>query len=309
MQKIIASALVIAGVIPSASFAQSLPAGFEMSGYIEYSDLNGDGFDESFGRMDADFAHHNLIGNFGVSLGIDGFYVDGNSESELYPAITYSFGDHMISAGMTRSALDSGYLPDRQILGSSLFELELAGISGSFMKQALLLSGSDIDNIGLRWDGAFGNTEVGVSYNSISSSGSPSIDVYAVAVRHDMSGLSSAGDLDIFAGYEHIGDTGSSSDAWTIGVEGQVNKFGYGVSFGDSDAFSGEHIRGWVDYDITDRLQVSAEVLSFHDGPDTTLYSLGASYDIWNGFVAEAHYIDDNDGDNRTTELTLRYEF
>lgn len=309
MQKIIASALVIAGVIPSASFAQSLPAGFEMSGYIEYSDLNGDGFDESFGRMDANFAHHNLIGNFGVSLGIDAFHVDGNTRSELYPAITYGFGDHMISAGMTRSVLDNGYLPERQILGSSLFDLQLPGIGGSYMKQVLLQSGAGADNIGLRWDGAFGNTKVGVSYNSLSASGSPSVDAFAVAVRHSMPGLSSTGELDAFAGFERIDASGSAVDVWTIGVEGQINKFGYGVSFGDTDFFSGNHVRGWVDYDITDRLEVSAEVLSLNDGSGSTVYSLGASYEIWNGFVAEANYIDDDDGNTSTTEISVRYEF
>lgn len=309
MHKFISPALLAALTVPSATIAQSLPEGFEISGYIEVSEFSGDGPDESLGRLDVDIAQYNLFGNFGVSLGVDAYHVNGNTRSELYPAITYSFGDHMISAGMTRSVLDGGYVPDRQILGSSLFDLQLPGLGTSYMKQALLTAGSGADNLGLRWDGRFGDTEVGVSYNNISSAGPGSVDVYAVAVRHDLSGLSSAGDLDVFAGYERLNTDGPSIDIWTLGVEGQINRFGYGVSLGDADGLFGGHVRGWLDYDITDRLQVSAEVLSLNDGPDTTVYSLGVAYNVWNGLVAEANYIDSDSGGDGTTEFTLRYEF
>lgn len=309
MQKLILPGLLLTITLPGVALSQSLPEQLKLDGYLELSYLDGENDGDGIARGEIDLAYDNVFGNFGLSLGIDAFQFDSTTRSELYPAITYRFGDHLISAGMTRSALDAGYLPDRQVLSSSLFDLQIAGLSGSFLSQALLIQDSSVDNLGLRWDGRFGETKVGASYNRLSSSGNPAAHVYGLALRHSLSESFSAGDLDVFAAYEHIDEAGASVYQWSLGLEGQVNRFGYGLSLGDSDNLLERHLRGWVEYDVNDRLQISAEVLSLTDGGSSELYSLGARYNIRDGLIAELNYLDGSAVINSATEFSLRYEF
>ncbi len=293
-------------------FAQeptSLPNGFYASGYGEISYLDGNSIANDFVGLEADLGMEYLFGNFGFSLGIDAFRFFDSTYSELYPAVTYRFGDHLISAGMTRPVMDNGYLDDRQVLNSGLLNLEVGLVSSSFTKIYLLQGGSSVSNIGLRWDGVYGNTKVGASYNRLSVDGSsPDLDVFSLALRHELGLLSSATDMAVFAGYETLSTSGMDASNWVVGLDGQVNRIGFGATFGDSDQALGQSLRGWIDYDITERLMIGAEALSLRDA-DVDFYGVTASYEAWNGVVFEASYIDQSGPGDGVTELTLRYEF
>lgn len=289
--------------------SMSLPNGFYASGYGEISYLDGNSSSEELAALEVDLGMTNLFGNFGFSLGIDAFRFFGSSYSELYPAVTYSFGDHLISAGMTRPVMDNGYLDGRQILSSGFLNLETGLVNGSFTKFWLLQGGSSVSNIGLRWDGIYGNTKIGASYNRLSADGSPSdIDVFSLALRHELGQLSSATDMAFFAGYEKMSSSGMDASSWVIGLDGQVNQIGFGATFGDSDQALGQSLRGWIDYDITERLTIGAEALNLRDA-DVDFIGVTASYEAWNGVVFEASYIDQSGLGDGVTELTLRYEF
>ncbi|MEE2944889.1 MAG: hypothetical protein VX444_06930 [Pseudomonadota bacterium] len=308
MQKYVLSSLLVAGMSPLAVSAQSAPQGFEYSGYVEFSSLYSDGDSETLGRTEIDLAYNNLFGNFGFSLGIDAFSFDGETESEIYPAFTYSAGDHLFSFGMTRSVLDGSYLPMGQVLGSSFIDLEAVGATGSYLGTVLLFSGDDVRNLGARWDGEFGATRVGLSYNQLEPDSGDTVDAFGFAIRHEIDAISSFADMAFFGGFEKLDVPGDSANSWVIGLEGAANQFVYGLSFGESDFLFDSWARTWVDYKITERATLSAELISVDAGSNEMLYSVGASYNIWEGLVAEVNFIDGDDFDDSLTEFSLRYE-
>lgn len=289
---------------------QSSVGEFYITGYGEVSYLDGNSLTETISAVEIDLGQPSLLGNFGFSLGIDAVHIDGTTNSELYPAVTYSFGDHIISAGMTRPVMDNGYLDDRQALNSAFLGLEAIGlVSGSNTRLALLQSNSSIRNIGLRWDGVYGNTKVGASYNRLAQGGlSSDVDVFSLAVRREIAQTSTAREMALFAGLEEINTGSADATNWIIGFEGQVNRLGYGFTIGDSEQILGQSLRGWLDYDVTEALTIGIEAINLNDA-DIDLVGITARYNAWSNIEVEASYIDQRGANSGISEISLRYRF
>ncbi|SMR71929.1 hypothetical protein SAMN04488030_1269 [Aliiroseovarius halocynthiae] len=301
-----AGVLVMVG--HSAAVAQdsafgSLASNFNISGYVDHSYLEFESGSTFLTTAEVDLSFDRILGNWGVSLGWDARHLEGVTQSNLYPAVTYSFGDHVFSAGMTRPVPDRTYLDGRIILASTYIDTQLSSINGS-TTSALLLQESDMTNLGLRWDGQFGNTKVGASYNRITADGAPAnAHVYAAAIRHEMTLLTEQNSVAFFGSIERI-EAADSATNWILGLDGRYSQFGYGASYAHNDLIGTGYHRAWLDYHATDNVTLTAELLGT---PSDNYYSLGGAWRFQNGVALEATYV--SIGDNELTDVSLRYEF
>jgi len=266
-------------VADGASFSAD---GFYIYGFVELSYVGDNFSSERFlrGDLDLGFSPTAGISSFpiGFALGIDAFDFGGSgSETALYPTVIVATNFGEFSAGVPRSVLDRGYLPENIFARSTYLDLELSLLRGSFVNYAYLL-GDEIP-WGVRYDGEFGTTRVGFSYNRIDDPGS-GVDAFGAAFRNELDAVSSFYEMAFFGGIEHFRDSSYSETSFTIGVEGGSDGLVGGLSYTNSNFFGGvDTVSTYVDFDVTDDFTLSGSVLNFSgSGPSDTIYGIAGEY-------------------------------
>ncbi len=150
--------------------------GVNISGYADLSYFD-DGIESGgFGRADLDieFMPRNTANGvaLGFSLGFDGakqFDSGFINQGVFYPALVLGFGEHRISVGAPRSVANRGYYPETMFSNNARFDLVLGGLRDSMLSYVSLIG--DYHPYGIRYDGTFGQTKVGLSAHRIDESG------------------------------------------------------------------------------------------------------------------------------------------
>ena len=309
----------------SSATAQSLPDNMYFDGHIEITSLHTSSFDERIGRANLNFGLTPTRDNrlaIGFSLGIDAInFNDANlSETAIYPAVTFAIGNTgLLSVGVPRPVMDYGYIPEDTLAHSAGMEflLETAGVSRSatsllYLYDSLFI-GSDIDVYGLRYDGEFGNTKIGVSYHRLSIDGSVGDeDAYSVAFQHRFGGISSFADTIVFGGVESV-DVGTNRlTSYNLGIEASSDKLRTGLIFSHSEfSFEVDTINLYAEYKISDSFSAAGSILNVDvSGGSSNIYGVGVEYQFLNGGYVNANYSDqDLLGSDAFYEISLGWRF
>ncbi len=207
--------------------------GIGISGYADISYFDDETQSGSFARADIDLTYlpNRSPSSFslGFSLGFDGAKQSGSggiNSGVFYPAVLFDFGDSgRVSIGAPRSVMNRGYIPTTVFALNSRLDLQLSPFTDSVVPY-LALAG-DYHPYGIRYDAAFGNTEIGISYNQISDSGLDA-DFYSIAFSHRFESSGRMPELDIFGGVERI-DTGAlNTRNYSLGIEASFENLDVG---------------------------------------------------------------------------------
>ncbi|WP_456390166.1 hypothetical protein [Profundibacter sp.] len=301
-------------LVTTGAFAQSseISNRFYIIGYGELGYFDRRVIDSSQYRIDVDMGIAPTAGSsglgFGFSLGIDAYGESGIDDFALYPAIELGTGYGKFSAGIPRSVLDRGYLPEPKFGNSTRVSLEFRGVEASALG-LLHLTGSDAV-WGLRYDGAFSSTKVGVSYHHMDGVGSD-MEFYALAVNHTFSGPSSLADFMIYAGVEHLAFGITDDTSYRIGVEGYADKITAGLSYTDKGFPFGVKLATlYMDYAVLDDLTLTGSYGHVNTGAGRNIYGLGAQYDFLENAYVKASYVDtDAAGSDPFIEIMMGWKF
>lgn len=296
----------VAMMAASSATAQSSSDQFYISGYAELGYFDNDIANDTFARANFDMGFLPNAGNsgfpIGFSLGIDGYSADlfllSDQEIVLYPAVTFAFGNSLISAGVPRSVFDQGYIPHHNFGGTSRFDLDLhvSLIAGSLLASFYLL-GTDTP-YGIRYDGTFGNTKIGGSYHRTTevAGSAQELDYYALAFQHQIDTISSFYNMLFFGGIEHnqIGASSETLTNYQLGVEGGTEKLHAGIILGRNEFIFSDTTATttlYVDYKISDSFSIDATVsrLGAIGGTSIDFYGLGLEYSFLNGGYLRAN--------------------
>ncbi len=167
---------------------------------------------------------------------------------------------------------------------------EFGKVTASFSRLLAL----DVDELipGISYDGQFGQSRIGVSYNNYSE-GPADLDMWAVAVRDSFT------NIDVFAAYERASENGFSLDHYAVGAQGNYGSLGYGLAYRNGAVFSEDidSISGYLDYDITEQIAVKGEVVRINTpGDDINIYGLSADYTFWKNAYLGLWYFDFDQG-------------
>jgi hypothetical protein len=289
----LAASLLSTNIAAAQSSIFPADSGFYIVGYAELSYVITDSNDEFLGRAELDMGFLPNSGGsslpIGFSLGIDGFSFDGTTEVALYPALVFALGsNHSVSVGVPRSVVDHGYIPDTVNGRNAFVDLQFSQFTESVLAGVYLLVGLDFGDVyGARYDGVFGNTKVGASYNRID--GGVDADVYSIAFSHAFSPAGSIPPILIFGGIEHLDISGGNLTSYTIGIESRNDKIGGGIKFVDShDLIGARFVEVYGDYRFTKAITGKVSVLNISgSGNSDTLYGAELEYGfLENGYVA-----------------------
>ena len=271
-----ASSFAQAGTVPSQSAGGLYLHGYAGAGYYDYQG-SGSG---SFYRMDIDTGLRPASGlGFGFNLGIEAFGTESRHDSALYPTVSYGTGIGTFSVGVPRFLMDGDYLPEYHFANTSFIEgsPDFFRILWGSASGARYLSATDDTPYGLRYDGVFGQTKVGLAYNRFDT---VSTDVYSAAFRHEMGGFGRFSKLAVFGGVENIHSSGSAT-VYRVGAEADSDRMSAGILYTFADA-SGSNLSGgtvYTNYKIGKNLMLNgalAHVELF--GSVITMAGVGAEY-------------------------------
>lgn len=290
------------------------PSQFFIDGYVDlsYFDASG-GQDGTLFRSEVDLGFRPEGDGLGFELGLDGYWLDSSTVDDdntaIYPAVTLNTAFGQFSAGIPRSVLDRGYAADTVFARSSLLDLQLNVFTDSFLGSAYLTSSET--PYGLRYDGEFGATKIGLSYHQIDLGGGD-IDNYALALRHEFDAISSFYDFALFGGFEHVTDATTDVTNYTIGAEGGADDWTVGLQLTDNELIGDSRIAEvYADYTIND-FTISGSVLDVNPGfgPSISYYGVGAEYRFLQNAYVDASIVDsDATGFERTYEVSLGWRF
>lgn len=310
------TACVFGASLLAATGAMAQSSGFNdrfyITGYGELGYFDRGTTDSGQYRLDIDMGIAPTAGSsglgFGFSLGIDAYGESGNDDLALYPALELGTKFGKFSAGIPRSVLDRSYLPEPKFGNNTRVGLEFRGVEASALG-LLHLTGSDAV-WGLRYDGAFNSTKVGVSYHHMDAVGSD-MEFYALAINHTFSGPSSLVDFMVYAGVEHLAFGITDDTSYRIGVEGYTDKITAGLSYTDKGFPFGVKLTTlYMDYAVLDDLTLTGSYGHIDTGAGRNIYGLGVQYDFLNNAYVKASYVDtDAPGSDPFVEVLMGWEF
>lgn len=254
-----------------------------------------------------------LPGGLGLNLEVvAGASYDGTfgGTYEFYPTVSYNYGIGEASVGIPRSVLDRGYLPGRDVFGSAgLIGESFRPIYGSFLQTAYATNfGTPIAfvPVGLRWDGTFGQTTVGVSGHYLIGDGA---FAFAGAARHELDGFDSFDDLAVFGGAEVIYDGGFAAFTARAGAEAGFGRATLGAIYGYSSVAVGHAVTAYGDYRVTDAISVDGS-LSYFFTPGLAIATVGAEYAFMsNGYANASFGVPIGGGGGPTVEVSVGWRF
>lgn len=224
---------------------------------------------------------------FGADLGIE--TLGSLNEDDSFDLIAYyavglvegQFGK--ISIGMPRSVM-SEYFIIPEVAGSEILDLDIDFLSSDLVRFVkLLLSDSDGEMYGARYDGMVGRFNVGASVSHLSdSSGSDtSGNIEEIVAQY------AAYQWSVTLGTVRFEQGGISANSTSLEVQGHSGKLSGGLVFtkfgelfsgGSSDNDSSS--RAFVSYDVGEEVKLNAQVLNYQifGDSDVNIYSLDVSY-------------------------------
>jgi len=289
--------------------------GVNISGYADLSYFD-DGTDNGgFGRADLDveFMPGNTANGvaLGFSLGFDGAkQFDGNviSQGTFYPALVLGFGNHKVSVGAPRSVANRGYYPETMFANNARFDLKLGLLRDSVLSYVALTA--DYHPYGIRYDGTFDQTKVGVSTHRIDESGITA-NFYALAVSHTYHSNGSLPELTFYGGVERVESAGLEKNNYTLGVEAESDKFRLGLKLGKRPwPYDARIAEVYGKYQFNTSLSATASV--FHAsrrGADLTVYGIGAEYTFLNNAYLSGSIADGNNNLDTQYAVSIGWRF
>ena len=281
--------------------AQSAQEGFYTNGYAELSYFNGSGgIGQTLGYSEATIGYNTSSG-FGAEFGVDALITEDDDETALYGAVTYDSSFGKLSFGVPRAALDAylGNVPS--VAGAVLYNLGPAGLNKrSLITSSYLFSNSDAP-VGLRYDGTFGSTNVGVSYHRFLDT-----DVYDLAANYQLGQTTLTGAL------EHFSGSGTSETCYFLGAETKFGQVTAGVLWSGNYAFGNDAaLEAYAKFKPLDKLELSATALSTDVGSGgSTVFGLAADYTFSQGAYVQAGVADTFDSPSDTAvNLALGLRF
>ncbi len=282
--------------------AQTVQDGFYTNGYAELGHFSTSGNGETYGYTETTLGFSDAGSGFGVEFGVDALITDTDDESAIYGALTYQSSIGKLSFGVPRSALDA-YLQNVPTPGG-LIILKLGqtgSVKRSFVTTSYLL-GDDEVPVGLRYDGTFGATNVGASYQKFDD-----LDVYDLAANYRI------GETLLTGALEHVSSGSQSETRYFLGVESKFGKVTAGMLYSGNVAFNNETaLHAYAKYKPLDELELTATALSIDSGSGSdTLYGVSADYSFNQGLYVQAGVVDDLGSSSTDTfyNLTLGLRF
>jgi Gram-negative porin len=272
---------VLVSALPS--LALDFGDGFSATGEfeLEYAHV---GSGETLGYGSADIAYQQPAGGFGGFVGFDAVSLGGDTEIAPYGAVSYSGEFGKIQLGVPRAALDD-YIDTPSLGGLRFFDLQSAGLTHSVLTTAYLVGDTDTP-LGIRYDGAFGDTRIGTSVHRVE--GATIVDV---AVQYQL------GTTQLRGGLENVRQGGASDTSLHIGAESDFGQVKAGVLLSNINTVgNGRAAQLYAIYTPMEQLNVTGTLLSINSGGDTnTLYGVAADYTFGQGTYVEAGIADGSD--------------
>jgi len=291
--------------------------GIGISGYADLSYFDDETNSGTFARADIDLTYlpNRSPSSFslGFSLGFDGAKESGSggiNSGVFYPAVLFDFGDSgRVSVGAPRSVMNRGYIPNTVFALNSRLDLQLSPFTDSVVPY-LALAG-DYHPYGIRYDTAFGNTEIGISFNRISDSGLDA-DFYALAFTHRFESNGRIPELDVFGGVERIDAGAFNTRNYSLGIEASFDNLDVGFRIDERnlpvDSRAAE-LYGRMQFNTA--LSASASVINIDPnfGNNITIYGIAVEYLFVNNIYFNASYSDGSNGVPRNIDLSVGWRF
>lgn len=296
MKRFAAVPMLLCAGMASPVCAQSAQDGFYTNGYAELGHFRNSGSGETYGYTETTLGFSDAGSGFGVELGVDALITDTDDESAIYGALTYQSSFGKLSFGVPRSAVDA-YLQNVPTLGGIvLFKIGQTGFTKrSFVTSSYLLTDDEVP-VGLRYDGTFGATNVGASYQRFDD-----LDVY------DLAGNYRIGETILTGALEHVASGSQSETRYFLGVESKFGKVSAGLLYSGNVAFNDETaVEAYAKYKPLDQLELTATALNLDTGGGSeTLYGVAADYTFNKGVYVRAGVVDDLGGGSVDTFYNL----
>lgn len=286
------SALLLAG-FAGPVLAQSAQDGFFTNGFAEVSQSGGSGDSFTIGRSEATLGYTDAASGFGVEFGVDALITEDDDATGLYGVVTYQSSFGKLSFGVPRPAVDA-FLQNVPTVGG-LVQLDVGeiGLYKSSFVSTLYLATDEDAPIGLRYDGTFGQTNVGASYQRFAD-----IDVYNVAANYKI------GEAVLTGAVEHLTDGDQSETRYFLGAESNFGPVTAGLFYaGNAFVSSGSAVEAYAKYKPMDQLELTATAVSIDAGPSspsTEIYGLAADYTFDQGIYVRGGVADTLEGSSDT---------
>jgi hypothetical protein len=265
-------------------YAQSAQEGFYTNGYAELSYFNGSGTNgQTLGYSEATIGYNTPSG-FGGEVGVDALITENDDESAIYGALTYQSSFGKLSFGVPRAAIDAylGTVPT--VAGAVPFKIgQIGNTKRSIITTSYLLTSNDEVPVGLRYDGTFGATNVGVSYHRYNDA-----DVYDLAANYQI------GETTLTGALEHFNASGSTETRYFLGAETKFGQVSAGVLWSGNYVFTDDAaLEAYAKFKPLDQLELSATALNTDVGSGaSTIYGLAADYTFSKGAYVQAGVAD-----------------
>ncbi|AXX97916.1 hypothetical protein BAR1_08210 [Profundibacter amoris] len=291
--------------------------GVSISGYADLSYFDDETNSGTFARADIDLTYlpNRSPSSFslGFSLGFDGAKESGSggiNSGVFYPAVLFDFGDSgRVSVGAPRSVMNRGYIPTSVFALNSRLDLQLSPFTDSVVPY-LALAG-DYHPYGIRYDTAFGNTEIGISFNRISDSGLDA-DFYAMAFSHKFESSGRIPELDVFGAVERIDAGAFNTRNYSLGIEAGFDNLDLGFRIDERNLpMDTRAIELYGRMQFTTALSTSASVININPdiGSSVTVYGIAVEYLFVNNTHFNASYSDGSNGVPRNIDLSVGWRF
>lgn len=318
MQKI-ALSLALAGLSAAPVAAETFPAGFGYSGKLSYDNSSTSSGHVSIGKADLRLSYGFALNN-GVILGVNGRYEavsfdsfgsNLNTDVGYYSAFvsgrfgTLSIGQISMPSGDVQDDYTIGALPPLNEGEGAVFT---GGSTASLFETQNKFS--RFSYTGLRYDVAFGDTEVAIAY--VDATGSLNANVVNGAVRGKI-GENNV----VYASFEVVDGSSFDPQTYSLGSEtttayGVLGVRGRSVSYSGANLVTGDI---YFAYKVLDNLTLTPQYtkISATSGPFSSedWFSLTARYDLpFKGAYVYASYAEKNElASSDVTSLGLGFKF
>jgi hypothetical protein len=313
MRKLACIAVIGSFATTTGAFAQDFD-GLFIEGYAEASNVWRGSDSDSFFAIDTDFGYRAAnaggFGSIGFTFGTE-YFSDSDTDIEaFYGSLDIGLGPGTLSLGSPRSVFDRGYISDYQIGLSSVMQLNLSGATGSTYRSVYYIADGKTRG-GLRWDGTYGNTLIGASYNAYEFFGTD-LSSTALAVRHEYGAVGAFDSVAAFAAVEVVDIPSGTETNTALGTDLGLGPWTLGLNLHREEALAGaDTITTHANYNFGNGLEIDASFATFDtDAFNANLFGLAFRYTLDNGFFLDASYIDtDIPGIDDVFDVALGFDF
>ena len=212
---------------------------------------------------------------------------------------------------MPRSVM-SEYFIVPAVAGSKILDLHIGFLGSDLVRYVkLLLSDSDGEMYGARYDGIIGRFNVAASVSQLS-------DSYGNGNIEEIVAQYAADQWSVTLGTVRFEQVGISANSTSLEVQGHSGKISGGLvftKFGElflgggsgNDSLS----RAFVSYDVSEAVKISSQIIDYQifGNLDQTMYSFDVSYKHKTGAFINAGVISGDTGIDEIFNVSLGYKF